>query len=88
MLYSSSESTLEQVSTAQTIRLAPTNSEHPGVILSTAFCHLLEDAFKSLDKPPVKEHYGKIGKWTGLIMSASLFASFTSADIYVASRHS
>ena len=50
------------------VRLAPTNSENPGVILSTAFCHLLEDAFVSLDKPPVKEHYGKIGKCTGLIM--------------------
>ncbi|KAF8736451.1 hypothetical protein AX14_000320 [Amanita brunnescens Koide BX004] len=47
-----------------------------GVILSTAFCHLLEDAFKSLDKPPVKEHYGKIGKWTGLIILSSLLAIF------------
>ncbi|KAK2462410.1 hypothetical protein APHAL10511_005716 [Amanita phalloides] len=47
-----------------------------GVILSTAFCHLLDDAFEALNKPLVKERYGKIGKWTGLIILSSLLAIF------------
>jgi hypothetical protein len=41
-----------------------------GVILSTAFCHLLPDAFESLHDPEVEERYHGIGKWTGLIMYA------------------
>ncbi|KAF8979729.1 hypothetical protein BDQ17DRAFT_1264452, partial [Cyathus striatus] len=39
-----------------------------GVILATAFIHLLSDAFESLQKQVVKEEYQNIGKWTGLIM--------------------
>ena len=39
-----------------------------GVILATAFTHLLDDAFRSLRNPLVKIRYGNIGKWTGLIM--------------------
>ena len=39
-----------------------------GVILSTAFCHLLQDAFESLTKPDVQKRYNNIGRWTGLIM--------------------
>ncbi|PFH49632.1 hypothetical protein AMATHDRAFT_62735 [Amanita thiersii Skay4041] len=47
-----------------------------GVILSTTFCHLLQDAFESLQKPIVKERYHKLGKWTGLIILSSLLAIF------------
>jgi len=43
-----------------------------GVILSTAFCHLLPDAFESLRDPAVQQQYHNIGKWTGMIMCASL----------------
>jgi hypothetical protein len=39
-----------------------------GVILSTAFCHLLPDAFGSLQDPAVQRRYHGIGKWTGMIM--------------------
>jgi zinc transporter 1/2/3 len=39
-----------------------------GVILATAFLHLLDDAFRSLRSPVVENKYGKIGKWTGLVM--------------------
>jgi zinc transporter 1/2/3 len=39
-----------------------------GVILATAFLHLLDDAFRSLRNPIVENKYGKIGKWTGLVM--------------------
>jgi zinc transporter 1/2/3 len=38
-----------------------------GVILSTAFVHLLQDAFDRLQDPQVK-HYTDIGRWTGLIV--------------------
>ena len=38
-----------------------------GVILSTAFVHLLQDAFDRLQDPQVKE-YTDIGRWTGLIV--------------------
>ncbi|KAI4526818.1 hypothetical protein K525DRAFT_179462, partial [Schizophyllum commune Loenen D] len=38
------------------------------VILSTAFCHLLQDAFESLTKPDVQKRYNNVGRWTGLIM--------------------
>ncbi|KAF8621957.1 hypothetical protein AX15_007387 [Amanita polypyramis BW_CC] len=47
-----------------------------GVILSTAFCHLLGDAFKSLNKPIVKEHYNKIAKWTAPMILSSLLTMF------------
>ena len=38
-----------------------------GVILSTAFVHLLQDAFDRLQDPQVKQ-YTDIGRWTGLIV--------------------
>jgi len=39
-----------------------------GVILATAFIHLLDDAFRSLQSKKVAERYGKLGKYTGSIM--------------------
>ncbi|KAF9530704.1 ZIP zinc transporter-domain-containing protein [Crepidotus variabilis] len=47
-----------------------------GVILATAFIHLLDDAFRSLQNSKIKERYGRIGKWTGLIILVSLLAIF------------
>ncbi|KAF5375928.1 hypothetical protein D9615_008224 [Tricholomella constricta] len=47
-----------------------------GAILSTAFCHLLPDAFDSLQNPDVEEKYHGIGKWTGLIILVSLLSIF------------
>lgn len=40
-----------------------------GVILATAFIHLLDDAFRSLQGPEVERRYPGLGKWTGAIMS-------------------
>jgi hypothetical protein len=40
------------------------------VILSTAFVHLLQDAFDRLQDPDVKRYTG-IGHWTGLIVSVT-----------------
>lgn len=39
-----------------------------GVILATAFGHLLDDAFRSLYNPLIKIRHGNIGKLTGLIV--------------------
>lgn len=39
-----------------------------GVILATAFIHLLDDAFRSLQSKVVEERYGNMGHRTGLIM--------------------
>ena len=39
----------------------------PGIILSTAFCHLLQDAFQALHHPSVKSRW-RIGNHTGFIM--------------------
>ncbi|KAG5351651.1 hypothetical protein C0989_005423 [Termitomyces sp. Mn162] len=47
-----------------------------GVILATAFCHLLPDAFASLQKPDVDRTYNGISKWTGLIILGSILAIF------------
>ncbi|KAG6915338.1 hypothetical protein DXG01_012086 [Tephrocybe rancida] len=47
-----------------------------GVILSTAFCHLLPDAFESLQDPEVNRLYHGIGKWTGLIILSALLSIF------------
>ncbi|KAF8814553.1 Zinc/iron permease [Phlegmacium glaucopus] len=47
-----------------------------GVILATAFIHLLDDAFRSLQNPLVKIRYGNVGKWTGLIILGSLLVIF------------
>jgi hypothetical protein len=38
-----------------------------GVILSTAFVHLLQDAFQSLNDEKVQD-ISKVGRWTGLIV--------------------
>ncbi|EIW78000.1 zinc iron permease [Coniophora puteana RWD-64-598 SS2] len=46
-----------------------------GVILSTAFVHLLQDAFESLTDPEVKAKW-KIGEYGGLIVLCSLLAIF------------
>ncbi|CAL1702639.1 unnamed protein product [Somion occarium] len=46
-----------------------------GVILSTAFVHLMQDAFESLYHPLVKARWG-VGRWTGLIMLCSLLTIF------------
>lgn len=39
-----------------------------GVILSTAFVHLLQDAFESLQSPVVRARWPRIGDSTGLIV--------------------
>ncbi|CAE6447764.1 unnamed protein product [Rhizoctonia solani] len=45
-----------------------------GVILATAFIHLLKDAFENLSKAHVDARWGKYESWPGLIiMSALLF---------------
>ncbi|KAI6141721.1 hypothetical protein BKA82DRAFT_4201527 [Pisolithus tinctorius] len=46
-----------------------------GVILSTAFTHLLQDAFEALRNPIVRAQW-KIGKHTGLIVLGSLLFIF------------
>ncbi|PPQ70357.1 hypothetical protein CVT26_013791 [Gymnopilus dilepis] len=47
-----------------------------GVILATAFIHLLDDAFSSLADIQVENTYGRIGRWTGAIILVSLLAIF------------
>ncbi|SJL13618.1 uncharacterized protein ARMOST_17064 [Armillaria ostoyae] len=47
-----------------------------GVILSTAFCHLLQDSFEALQNPLVAESYGKVGDQCGLIILGSLLSIF------------
>ncbi|KAJ7280195.1 Zinc/iron permease [Mycena rebaudengoi] len=47
-----------------------------GVILSTAFCHLLQDAFEHLQNPILKREYPGVGKQTGLIILSSLLLIF------------
>ncbi|TRM66349.1 Zinc/iron permease [Schizophyllum amplum] len=47
-----------------------------GVILSTAFCHLLQESFENLTKPEVQKRYNNIGNWTGLIILCSLILIF------------
>ncbi|KAJ6632526.1 Zinc/iron permease [Mycena sp. CBHHK59/15] len=47
-----------------------------GVILSTAFCHLLQDSFEHLQNPSVKKKYPQVGKQTGLIILSSLLLIF------------
>ncbi|KAI0764170.1 Zinc/iron permease [Trametes elegans] len=46
-----------------------------GVILSTAFVHLLQDAFKALQDPDVNARW-KVGQWSGMIVLGSLLAIF------------
>ncbi|KAJ7216285.1 Zinc/iron permease [Mycena haematopus] len=47
-----------------------------GVILSTAFCHLLQDSFEHLQNPALKKEYPRVGKNTGLIILSSLLLIF------------
>ncbi|KAJ7911609.1 Zinc/iron permease [Mycena leptocephala] len=47
-----------------------------GVILSTAFCHLLQDSFEHLQNPATKKEYPRVGKNTGLIILSSLLLIF------------
>ncbi|KJA18938.1 hypothetical protein HYPSUDRAFT_205019 [Hypholoma sublateritium FD-334 SS-4] len=47
-----------------------------GVILATAFIHLLDDAFSSLQSPKVEQKYHHLGKWTGSIILGSLLTIF------------
>lgn len=42
-----------------------------GVILATAFIHLLPDSFHALLSESVSEMYGDVGRWVGLIMCVS-----------------
>lgn len=46
-----------------------------GVILSTAFVHLLQDSFEALNNPLLRSQ-SKIGDFTGLIVLASLLSIF------------
>ncbi|KAI0702403.1 Zinc/iron permease [Cerioporus squamosus] len=46
-----------------------------GVILSTAFVHLLQDSFKALLQPVVNERW-KVGDWAGMIVLCSLLCIF------------
>ncbi|KAI8995241.1 Zinc/iron permease [Trametes punicea] len=46
-----------------------------GVILSTAFVHLLQDAFKALQNPAVNENW-KVGNWAGMMVLGSLMVIF------------
>ncbi|KAM6499700.1 ZIP Zinc transporter domain containing protein [Amanita muscaria] len=47
-----------------------------GVILSTAFCHLLQDSFQSLQAFHALKPHSKIAKWTGLIILCSFLSIF------------
>ncbi|KXN84903.1 Zinc-regulated transporter 2 [Leucoagaricus sp. SymC.cos] len=47
-----------------------------GVILATAFIHLLQDSFEALQKRQVKEYFDHVGEYTGLIILASLLSIF------------
>ncbi|KAF5313961.1 hypothetical protein D9611_006868 [Ephemerocybe angulata] len=47
-----------------------------GVILATAFIHLLPDSFSTLLDPEVEKEYGNVGKWVGLIILGSLLTIF------------
>lgn len=43
-----------------------------GVILATAFIHLLKDAFRNMAKAGVDERWGEYESWPGLIMCVCL----------------
>ncbi|KAJ3796367.1 ZIP zinc transporter-domain-containing protein [Lentinula aff. detonsa] len=47
-----------------------------GVILSTAFCHLLQDSFEALTSNVVRSRYPGVGEQTGFIILASLITIF------------
>ncbi|KZT04043.1 Zinc/iron permease [Laetiporus sulphureus 93-53] len=46
-----------------------------GIILVTAFVHLLQDVFEALMNPEVQERYG-MSKWVGMIVLSSLLLIF------------
>ncbi|KAI9058947.1 Zinc/iron permease [Trametes sanguinea] len=46
-----------------------------GVILSTAFVHLLQDAFKALQSPEVNQRW-RVDNWAGMIVLGSLLIIF------------
>lgn len=57
-----------------------------GVILATAFIHLLKDAFQNMSKAHVDERWGKYESWPGLIIMSSLLFIFLieySSTVYV-----
>ncbi|KAE9390054.1 Zinc/iron permease [Gymnopus androsaceus JB14] len=47
-----------------------------GVILSTAFCHLLQDSFEALTSNIVKSRYPGVGEQTGFIILGALLTIF------------
>lgn len=47
-----------------------------GVILATAFIHLLKDAFHNMSKARVDERWGKYESWPGLVIMGSLLFIF------------
>jgi hypothetical protein len=53
---------------------------HTGVILSTAFCHLLQEGMESLMSPEVKKYWPKVGQWRGIIMYVAIFWHVPSTD--------
>ncbi|KAI9463845.1 zinc iron permease [Boletus coccyginus] len=57
-----------------------------GVILSTAFVHLLQDSFEALGSPPVLARW-KVGKHVGLIVLCSLLAIFLVECKYVSTSY-
>jgi len=57
-----------------------------GVILATAFIHLLDDAFRSLQSKTVEERYGKMGHRTGLIMCVITTPGFPDMKLTFFSR--
>lgn len=57
-----------------------------GVILATAFIHLLKDAFHNMAKAGVDERWGKYESWPGLVIMSSLLFIFLieySSTVYV-----
>ncbi|KAG9090420.1 hypothetical protein FS749_000539 [Ceratobasidium sp. UAMH 11750] len=47
-----------------------------GVILATAFIHLLKDAFENMAKAHVNQRWGKYESWPGLVIMCSLLFIF------------
>ncbi|KAJ7106570.1 Zinc/iron permease [Mycena epipterygia] len=58
-----------------------------GVILSSAFCHLLQDAFENLQSPVVDKVYPKIGQQTGFIIMSSLLLTFVVEYIATSTKY-
>ncbi|KAG8727308.1 hypothetical protein FRC12_022613 [Ceratobasidium sp. 428] len=47
-----------------------------GVILATAFIHLLKDAFENMAKAKVNQRWGRYESWPGLVIMSSLLFIF------------